>query len=693
MKKLLFTPLLAATVSLIFWHRGESSPNSSSHPLLLPQPQQIQFGTGRIPLGDWGIRFASPPSSEDRFTATELAAALALRAGISVPVGEASGSGKAIVLNRTGPVDPLPVPEEAPGPNSREAYSLKASPAGVEIQARTSAGLFYGSQTLRQLIQSDGHEMVIPEVQVQDWPSLAYRGTMVDMSHGALPTEEEVKRQIDFLASWKANQYYLYSEASIELDGFPLLNPKGRLSQDQVRRIIEYGRERHIDVVPCLELYGHLHDLFRVEKYSDLAAFSHGGEFNPTNPRVMDLLSNWADQLVRLFPSPFVHIGFDETWQIEMAAKKEGTQATPARLFVQQLNNVAALFQRSGRRVMAWGDIIVKYPEIVTELPSGLVGVAWEYDAEDGYSKWLDPLMAKRVPHFIATAVSFWREITPDFDHTFENIDTFLAAGRQSKALGLINTVWLDSSQNLIRTAWPAIAYGAASAWQSSPLDRSGFFQNYAQAMFPPTTASEVAKGLEKFSAAELQLQKALGQQTIHVLWVDPLETEILKKSTEHRDALRQTRILAEEAQEHFWAALKLKGNPSLLNSFLTGSRMLDYAGLKFLTAVELAERWKELGPKANKQTWWNTFDSEWTYQSHSHLIDLMDEITELRKDYRDAWLAEYTEYRLDSTLGRWDAEYEYWRGLQARFRAFSTQLKNGDPLPPLERVVRGGEF
>ena len=155
MKKLLFTPLLAVTVSLIFWHRSESSPNSSSHPLLLPEPRQIQFGTGQIPLRGLGIRFGSSPSSEDRFTAADLAAALALRAGTSVPIWEGSGSGKAIVLNRTGPVDPLPLPDEAPGPNSREAYSLKVSLSGVEIQARSSAGLFSGSQTLLQLVQSN----------------------------------------------------------------------------------------------------------------------------------------------------------------------------------------------------------------------------------------------------------------------------------------------------------------------------------------------------------------------------------------------------------------------------------------------------------------------------------------------------------------------------------------------------------
>ncbi len=686
----LMPALLALTISL--WAFAVSPLAALAQNPLLPRPQQIRYGTAKLRLRGLAVRFGSSPSSEDRFTAEELSSRLALRAETSIPLWEDSATTKAIVLKRTGPVDPLPTPDEHSGADSREAYSLRVTPSGVSLESRSSTGLFYAAQTLEQLVESDGGEAVLPEVEIEDWPSLAYRGVMVDMSHGALPTEQEVKRQIDFLARWKANQYYFYSEASIELDGFPLLNPKGSFTQDQVRRIIAYGRERHVDVVPCLELYGHLHDLFRIEKYSDLAAFPHGGEFNPSNPKVMELLSDWAQQWVRLFPSPFVHIGFDETWQIEMAAKKEGGR-TPARQFIEQLNNVAALFQRQGRRVMAWGDIIVKYPEIVAELPPGLIGVAWEYDAEEGYRKWLDPLVAKRVPHFIATAVAFWKELAPDFAHTFNNIDTFLAAGRDSKALGIINTVWLDSAQNLNRTALPAIAYGAVSAWQSSPLDRSRFFHDYAQLMLPAAIGAEAATGLEKFFQAELRLQKVLGQETVRRFWDDPLSAEVLKKSTEHREDLRQTRLLAEDAQEHFLRALQSNGDPVVLSSFLLESQILDYAGLKFLTAVELVERWKDLGPKINKETWWNTFDSEWTYQSHSHLVDLMDEITELRRDDRAPRLAEYTDYRLDSTLGRWDAEYQYWRRLQARFQAFSRQLKGGDALPPLEIVVRSGDF
>ena len=67
--------------------------------------------------------------------------------------------------------------------------------------------------------------------------------------------------------------------------GFPRLG-----LQEQVRRIVEYGRQRHVDVVPCMEFYGHLHDVFRLERYAHLAALPYGGEINPRLPEVRAIL-------------------------------------------------------------------------------------------------------------------------------------------------------------------------------------------------------------------------------------------------------------------------------------------------------------------------------------------------------------------------------------------------------------------
>ena len=175
---------------------------------------------------------------------------------------------------------------------------------------------------------------------------------MFDLSHGPLPTEAEIERQIEFLARWKGNQYYFYSELSIELKGYPLINPGGRYSQEQVRRIIAYARERHVDVVPCLEFYGHLHDLFRIERYANLAAMPHGGDLDPRNPEMQRMVEDWVGQMTALFPSPWFHIGLDEPWELAPAGN-----ADPGKLYLEHLTRASAFVRRRGKRVLFWADV------------------------------------------------------------------------------------------------------------------------------------------------------------------------------------------------------------------------------------------------------------------------------------------------------------------------------------------------
>ncbi len=676
------TGILAAPVALCAGHNP-----------LVPRPQEIHYGAGSISLRGMKISFSAPPTEEDRFAAEDLSSFLYERTGLRLSLesyGEKASEPRLIVLERVGSADPLAVPGESPGPNSREAYNLTVSAQGIKIHARSSAGIFYGIQTLKQLVEGSGVESVFPHVEVRDWPSLAYRGTMVDISHGPLPKESEIERQLDFLARWKANQYYLYSENSIELAGYPLLNPDARLKKDEVRRIVAYGRQRHIDVIPNLELYAHQHDLFRIEKYSGLSDQAHGTEFDPGNPQVMPLLTDWINQFADLFPSPFVSIGFDETFQIQAATSTPGGTATPTALFVKQLTAVTRLFQERGKHVFAWDDIMVKFPQIIPSLPSGLTAVAWYYTPEDPtYKRWLGPLVAHHVPHFVQPGVTSYDDITPDYDTTFKNIDTFLAAGRHSGALGLINSLWADDAQLFFRMSLPGLAYGAAAPWQSAPMDPNTFFSDYAAVMYPQSVAPEVASALENMSKAETEIQKLLGDQTMFALWWDPFFSAHYKTLPAHREDLHQARIHAEQAETFLFRAKQLGADPTTINSLMIGSQLLDYAGQKFQTALDLSDLWSKMGPKRpSSERWWNEWESQVTHYDHSFVVDLMDRITGLRPAYRDEWLAEYAPYRLGSALGRWDAEYQYWRGVHGKLREFNDITHEGDPLPPLEVVI-----
>ena len=655
------------------------------HSPLLPQPQEIHYGSAKIAVRGLDVYLPGPARAEDRFAAEQLTKALSTIAGSSVEVHMGEPNQHGITLRRISGLDPLPTPGESAGPQSREAYTLKVTANGAEIRASSSAGVFYGVQTLLELVEGRGAGAIIPEVEVRDWPSLPYRGIMVDMSHGPLPTEDEVKRQIDFLARWKGNQYYFYSETSIELKGYSVLDYDARFSQEEMKRIIAYARERHIDVVPCVELYGHLHDLFRIERYKDLSAIPYGSEFNPRNPQVPTLLANWIGQLADLFPSPFFHIGFDETWETRNAAVAK--EASPAQLYFEHFQTVSDLVRRRGKTVLVWSDMFSAYPEMIPKIPSGTILVPWGYDATV-YEPYWAPFASLPIPKIIATGVSIWNHIAPDFDVSFSNIDSFLAAGRPHGILGVINTFWTDDIMVLMRPAFPGIAYGAAAAWQSDPMNRARFFSDYAQIIYPTPVATEVASGLDAITRAQTQLSHAIGDnETLRRMWEDPLAPENLDLLRSHREDLRQARLAAEDAQEHFSEALEQGGDRFTLADLLLEAQMLDYSGMKCLYAVGLSDFWQQLGfhPKHSDVQFY--LSGEMSNHDHSHLGDLVDALADLREGYREAWKEAYTPYRLGTMLVRFDTEIWRWYNLQRRLSHFPSTFHDGDSLPVLESV------
>jgi N-acetyl-beta-hexosaminidase len=179
---------------------------SAAHSPLLPQPQQVQYESGTLPVHGLSICFAARPTIEDRFTAEQLATRLSAIGQTQIPIRKTKASGPAILLNRTGEGAALPGDKESTGPDSRESYSLQVTPKGAEIRASSSAGLFYGVQTLLQMVEGSGGQAVLPAAGIRDWPALAYRGFMMDFSHGQLLLVPEIERQIDLLTRFKANQ-------------------------------------------------------------------------------------------------------------------------------------------------------------------------------------------------------------------------------------------------------------------------------------------------------------------------------------------------------------------------------------------------------------------------------------------------------------------------------------------------------
>ncbi|MCZ2146170.1 MAG: beta-N-acetylhexosaminidase [Bryobacterales bacterium] len=669
--------------TLCIWFCWCSALLGAGHRDLLPKPQRIHYGEGSLALQGLSVVLASSPSREDSFAVARLSAGLKSRGGVP--------GARTMRLIRTGPVDPLPRDNEQAGPGSRESYQLRITSNGGEARARSSAGLYYAVETLLQLIEGSGKNAALPVVEIEDWPSLAYRGVMFDLSHGPLPTEDEIKRQIDFLARWKGNQYYFYSELSIEMKGYPLINPGGRYTREEVRRIIAHARERHVDVVPCLEFYGHLHDLFRIERYADLAALPHGADLNPGNPQVRRMLEDWVGQMASLFPSPWFHIGLDEPWELERAGSAAAGGVEPGKLYLDHLRRMSELVRRHGRRVLFWADVTSgaalfdKYPQLASSLPEGTVAVPWHYREEKDYSHMLEPFSKAGVPQVAGTGIWGWDTIVPDFRVTFSNIDGFLRDGRKHGTLGIVNTNWADDAQILYRMTKPGVAYGAAAAWQTDPVDRANFFLHYANQTYGEPAGTEIAAALRALDDAQQAMAAAVGPEDMFRLWDDPFAPHTLSRIRGRLQELRTARLRAEDAQEFLQNTLAI--DPESLSSLLFGARLLDYAGMKFLYAAEIAAAFEKLGPASTRADLSFWLGRQAGDRNHSRVGDLMDLITELREIYRTQWNAEYTSYRLGSALGRFDAEYEYWRRFQARLWELRGTHQEGMPLPPLESL------
>ena len=248
---------------------------------------------------------------------------------------------------------------------------------------------------------------------------------------------------------------------------------------------------------------------------------------------------------------------------------------------------------------MAYDDIMVKYPQMIPQLPRGLIAVAWYYTSEDPtYKRWLGPLIAHHIPHVVQPGVMSYDNIAPDFDTTFENIDTFLAAGRGSGALGL-------DQLGVGRRCATAVSHVSSRycVWRScavaeSPHGRASFFSDYSRQMYPATIARGPCLGIEPAcTQAETVVQKVLGKSNrCFACGRIPSSQPTTTCSPAHREDLHEARMHAERSRDGAASCRRASvWIRQTVNSLMIGSELLDYAGEKFQAPLDLSAIWDEV--------------------------------------------------------------------------------------------------
>lgn len=614
-----------------------------------------------------GLTVDPPANAEDRDAASDLTdvlrerGQLARTAGVRVRLLRRDTPAGRAALTAAGLAFEAPMVDEG--------YALVAESGAITVVGATGAGVFYGAQTVKQLVDGRGAGTRVRGVRVRDWPAMRWRGFHDDLSRGPVPTLEFQKRQIRTFAAYKMNVYSPYFEHTLAYASNPLFAPPGgAMTREDARALADYARRYHVEIVPEQESFGHLHHLLKWEKYTPVGEFDRGSVLAPDDPRTIPLMRQLFFELDTLFPGRFLHIGADETFDLgrgRTAGRVQGEGYN--KVYLQFLKQIADTLQPLKRRLLFWGDIAGAEPALVPMLPKDMIAVPWYYDvALPSYDKLLQPFRQAGLETWVAPGVNNWGRLYPAFDVAMGNIRAFVREGQKAGATGMLNTSWDDWGETLFAQTWLAVLYGAAAAWQAGESDGERFLAAYPR-VFHGDTAGHVLMAERRLMDAHAILRRAgVGEAADRLFWIDPWSSEGRLLAAKLLPVARDVRLAAEDAIEAI-AAARREGalrEPDALDAMELGARRIDMVGLKFQTSNDIAEIYARVYGLARDTATARTvkwFDLADVTGINGRLQDLRDMYAQSRELYEAAWLRENRPYWLHNVLARFDVATELW--------------------------------
>jgi hypothetical protein len=666
---------------------------ASQQPNLSPQPRQMHGGgsaavrtaTITVPGGD----------AQDLFAAQQLSQALSRRGVLSAPSG--GGADLRIVLLRTGTPQSDQLLQQAglsfDAAMHDEGYILISQPSAgakdeVSIIGQTAAGVFYGAQTMKQLVSINQGQPTVWTGTILDWPAMRYRGVHDDLSRGPMPTLAFQKHQLEVLAEHKVNLYSPYFEHTLAYTGDPLAAPPGgALSRTEAQELQAYASRLHILVVPEQEAFGHLHHVLQFEKYSDLAETPHGHVIAPGQPGSQPLIASWFTQIAQDFPSPFLHIGADETFELgtgrtRAAVEKRGLGPVYADFLTTIHTTLAPLH----RRLLFWGDVAETDPAAIPGIPHDMIAIPWIYWHKDSYDNDILPFKQAGMETWVAPGDANWRVVYPLGHTALDNIAGFVESGQRLGSTGELTTVWNDDGEGLFNQDWFGVLFGAAAGWQPGKSDAEAYRKSFGTLFYGDTT------GALDQAQAELMAAEDLIDVSDDAFWLDPWSPAGLAKADKLRTKIPAARLHAEKAIElidNVRATEPALRERDALAAMELGARRIDLIGMKFQLSDEMRSAYAQAyamqsDPKHETAT------RELLYSITSmngRCQDLRDAYSALKGLYRDSWLAENRPYWLDNVLVRYDLRIQLWQQRGEAINTLIDQWQDTRKLPPAQQA------
>ena len=676
----------------------------AQQPMLIPQPRELQSRGGNFKITS-NLEIVLLPflADEDRATAASLADELKAVTQVdfanvsSVPAANAP----AIVLGR------LEQPSmkkllDARGLNSSgigdQGYVLDVTPSRVLVAGKDAAGLFYGVQTLSQLLVGDAPSAEILGVQIRDWPVLLYRGTQVDIARGPVPKLDYLKHIVRTIAEFKLNQLYFYMEDSFQLSGQPLVGVlSDLLKQDDWKELIAYAARYHVDIIPAQNSCGHQHKLLRFEDYANLAETPHGHVLSP-QPASYDYVQSMYEQMIPVFPTQFYNVGCDETWDLGRGKSADRAQQIGmGKLYIENLLRVHDIVRNYNKQVIFWGDIALEYPDLIKTLPKDMVVATWEYFVHPNYEKWLKPYADAGMKIIVCPWVGNTNLIMPDYEQAAYNIGHFLDEGKKAGAVGMDNTVWNDDGESLYGLNWWSIVYGSAAAWEPGIPEVAAFDQKYDWAFYRNTDHrfAEAIKQLSHINETlrQTDLGQVYGQDYggtgNDLFWRDPFSSEGQADARRALAAAPLVRHMAEGAYTVFAnSAQRARRNADTIPYLEWSALKLDALGMRYIYLQEMAEAYAiSLAHQNGPDRHLASSGLGAAQGTNGRLEDLRDYTTKLRELYQQLWLSENYPTWLPNMLQLYDRQSQMWQAKIAQFKQLQSDSRQKEPLPPAESL------
>ncbi len=557
------------------------------HYKILPKPKKVDF------IGDgWAIThepsvFIDGTGMKANYCKEEIKK-IGSESGINFKISEDKNSDVKLLLVKKLPFDSRTT-------LSNEGYLLRVGKKGVVIKAKTYRGLFYGLQTFRQILKQSG-KTKIAGVKIEDYPDLKFRGISDDLSRGQVSKLKNFFKIIDFISEYKMNVYMPYIEDVLKFDSFPTIGKnRGALTKKEVAAIVNYAKKKFVDVIPIFQTLGHYENILSQKEFLKYAEFPGSATLDVSDDSVYVFLDKLLKEVTELFPSEYFHMGADESFDVGLGKSKRlvdsiGIAAVHARHY----KKVYSLLRKYGKKVMMYGDIILRHPEIMDLIPKDIIIVDWHYRP---YSEYPSVKKFHKAGFKTIVSPSVWNFLTtyPTNVNALPNIKQFTKAGVENNSLGMINSNWGDfGAETFKELLYWDYAFSAACSWNCKGTDITEFNSEFFKSFFG--TNSDVALELN------LWFSNPLNQFLWNEIWRHPLLS--LKKSVwwspnvdptakilwlkETLPLIKaKTSVLEQEAKEnrgvidiykflnnlYSWYALKMETTLTLLDTNITVER------------------------------------------------------------------------------------------------------------------------